>query len=448
MGIRNDTIVAIATPLGEGAIGVVRLSGAESAAIARRIFSGRLSDHRLTYGAVVDPESNDQVDEAMAVLMKAPRTYTREDVVEIHGHGGLASLRGILALCLRYGARQAEPGEFTLRAFLNGRLDLTQAEAVLDIIQAKTDASLRLAMSGLKGRLSDELRSVRTDLIEVLAHLVARIDFPDDDVPPVDVQPRLRAVESALHRLVAAADAGMIYRQGVRIAIVGQPNVGKSSLLNRLLGEDRAIVTDIPGTTRDTLEETISLRGVPVVLTDTAGLNSATADAVELLGIERSRTAIGRSDAILVVLDGSRPVGDEERRLLGELPQGTTLVAVNKSDLPARAVLAGCNLPIVRVAARTGQGLAELQDAMFRLITSGKVFQDDSAIITNTRQKEALVRAARCTSEAIASCVSGATEDLIAIDVTAAIDALGEITGETVTEDLLDTIFSRFCIGK
>jgi tRNA modification GTPase len=448
MPIRNDTIAAIATPIGEGAIGIVRLSGPEAGKIARSLFDGRLIDHRLTYGHIIHPETAEPVDEVMAVLMRSPRTYTREDTVEFHGHGGPAPLQSVLSLCLRQGARQAEPGEFTLRAFLNGRLDLSQAEAVLDIIQAKTEASLRLAVDGLQGRLSQRLHAVRNDLIEILAHLTARIDFPDDDVPAIDLRPRLARAAASLRALLQSAESGIIYRQGLRLAIVGLPNVGKSSLLNRLLGTNRAIVTDIPGTTRDTLEETMSLRGVPIILTDTAGMREEAADVVERLGIERSRRALEQADMVLVVLDGSRQLAPAERDLLAGLPEERTIIAVNKSDLPPVCEADAIGREPVRVSALHGDGMADLEDALYERVVGGHLPGGDTPWVTNVRHKEALERACRHIADALASVAAHRTDDLVAIDVTAAVGTLGEITGESVTEDLLDTIFSRFCIGK
>lgn len=446
--MRNDTIAAIATPLGEGGIGIVRMSGPQAQEIGAQIFTGRLRDRYLAHGYVIDPVTGERVDEVLAVLMRAPRTYTREDVVEFHGHGGPVPLQRILSLCLRSGARQAEPGEFTLRAFLNGRLDLCQAEAVLDVIQAKTDASLRLALQGLSGRLSARIAAVRQELLSVLAYLTARIDFPDDDVPAADVTPQLHNAAASLRRLCKTADTGMIYRTGLRTAIIGRPNVGKSSLLNRLLRENRAIVTDIPGTTRDTLEEMMNLRGLPLVLTDTAGINEATADVVERLGIERSRQALARSDFVLLVLDSSEPLTDRDRELITAVTGRPALAVLNKRDLPARIQADEVPLPSVRVSALTGEGIEELEEAILRAVTGCGVTSSDDAIITNVRHKEALERALRHVESAIAGFGGGATEDLIAVDLTSALTALGEITGEAVTEDLLDTIFSRFCIGK
>ena len=448
MSIRDDTIAAIATPIGEGGIGIVRLSGPQARAIASGLFSGRLRNRRLVHGRLTDPATGDTVDEVLAVLMRAPHTYTREDVVEFHGHGGPVPLRRMLALCLRHGARQAEPGEFTLRAFLNGRLDLSQAEAVLDVIQAKTDASLRLAVQGLGGRLSARIAGVREHLLAVLAYLTARIDFPEDDVPADDVRPQLEEARAALTRLVETADIGIVYRQGLQVAIVGRPNVGKSSLLNRLLREDRAIVTEMPGTTRDTLEEVMNLRGLPLVLTDTAGMNEATADVVEQLGIKRSHEALDRADFVFLVLDASEPLTARDRELIAAVVERPALAILNKCDLPARLGAPDVPLRSVAVSARTGEGMDELESAVLDAVTHSAVTTSDDALVSNVRHKEALERALQHVESAIAGLSRGVTEDLVAIDLTGALSALGEITGESVTEDLLDAIFSRFCIGK
>jgi len=445
--VYQDTIAAISTPLGEGGIGIVRLSGEKAREIAEKLFTGRVRNRRLVYGHIVDPENGETVDEVLVAYMAAPHTYTREDIVEIDCHGGPLALQRILALALRCGARAAEPGEFTLRAFLNGRIDLAQAESVLDIVQAKTEASLRLAVEGLKGRLSGRIRAIRNELLSVLAYLTARIDFPEDEIEEQDALGPIRAAREALRKLIATADSGMVYRSGIRTAIVGRPNVGKSSLLNRLLRENRAIVTPIPGTTRDTLEETLNLRGVPFVLVDTAGITRS-ADPVEVLGIERSFRAIQRAALILWVLDLSEPLTEADGEI-GDLLEGRTVLAVaNKSDLPAQADLGGVRFPIVRTSALTGEGLDELERAMVDLALGGRASASDAYLVINVRHKEALERAERHLAEAERSLETGMPEDFVTIDLSAALTALGEITGETVTEDLLQTIFSRFCVGK
>ncbi|MEW6232778.1 MAG: tRNA uridine-5-carboxymethylaminomethyl(34) synthesis GTPase MnmE [Chloroflexota bacterium] len=453
----KDTIAAISTPMGEGGIGIVRLSGPEAAMILRQVFrrstkKGALEPYRLCYGHVVEPASGDVVDEALAVFMPSPHTYTREDVVEINCHGGIVPLRRTLELVLRLGARLANPGEFTLRAFLNGRLSLDQAEAVLDIVQAKTQVGLRLAMEQLGGRLSAQVRPIRQEIMGVLAYLTASIDFAEDEIPEQDIEAPVKNARAALQQLIANADAGIIYRQGLRTAIVGAPNVGKSSLLNALLRTSRAIVTPIPGTTRDTLEETLNLRGIPLCLVDTAGIVQ-TDELVEKLGVERSRLAIDQADLILLVVDGNRPPAQADREIAALIGNRPAILVINKSDLfPAPSPPEVGDLlpdrPTVSISALTGQGLVALEEAIESLIFSGKAIASDALAVTSARHKEALQRAEERLAAAETSIQQGLPADFVSIDLTAALNSLGEITGETVTEELLETIFSRFCVGK
>ncbi|MFQ5826711.1 MAG: tRNA uridine-5-carboxymethylaminomethyl(34) synthesis GTPase MnmE [Dehalococcoidia bacterium] len=443
----QDTIAAIATPLGESGIGIVRLSGPDAQGIARRLFTGRLSHRHLGYGHIIDPETGEQVDEVLATYMAAPHTYTRQDMVEINCHGGPAPLQRILGLVLRYGARLANPGEFTLRAFLNGRIDLAQAEAVADIVRARTAASLRLAVEGLGGRLSRRVREVRGELMSALAYLTARIDFPEDEVEEQDVRGPLTKAHQTLQELAQGADAGIAYRQGIRTAIVGRPNVGKSSLLNCLLDRDRAIVSPVPGTTRDTVEEVVNLRGIPFVLADTAGLRQSR-DPVESLGVERSRRALEQADLVLLIIDSSEPLTEEDRAIMGLIGDRAAVVAANKCDLAGRAEIGGFPWPVLPTSALTGQGLAELEEAMARLALGGRVVASDALLVTNPRHKEALERALGHLAQALEGLGGELADDFITIDLRAALDALGEITGETVSEELLETIFSQFCIGK
>ncbi len=443
----QDTIAAISTPIGEGGIGIVRLSGENARLIAEKIFGNPLKDRRLVYGLVIDPDSGETVDEVLTSYMSAPHTYTREDVVEINCHGGVIPLQRILGLVLKNGARLAEPGEFTLRAFLNGRIDLTQAESIQDIIQSKTQASLRLAVEGLKGKLSGQIRTLRNELLSVLAYLTARIDFPEDEVEEQDTFGPINKAREELRNLIASADAGAVYRQGIRTAIVGRPNVGKSSLLNRLMRESRAIVTPVPGTTRDTIEEVVNLSGVPFVLVDTAGITDSK-DIAESLGIERSRTAIDQASLILLVIDISEPVTDADWQIINLLDNKTVVIAANKDDLPAKAKLADINWPIVHTSALTGNGIGELETKLVDVALGGNVTAPDEFLVTNVRHKESLQRAEAHLSESLNSIKNNMPDDFVTIDLTGALNALGEITGETVTEDLLETIFSSFCIGK
>lgn len=454
----DDTIAAISTPVGEGGIGIVRLSGPDALAILQNIFlRGRkrsairkLQPYHLTYGHVVDPETDQTLDEVLVAYMPAPWTYTRQDVVEINCHGGIVPLRRVLELCLRYGARLASPGEFTLRAFLNGRIDLAQAEAVLDIVRAKTAASLRVAVGQLDGRLSHEVHQVRAQMVDVLSWLEASVDFAEDEIPPRDIAPDLEKVQGRLERLLSTADQGIVYRQGVRTAIIGRPNVGKSSLLNALLRTSRAIVTPIPGTTRDTLEETLNLQGVPLVLVDTAGITADAEDVIERLGIERSRAALAQADLALMVVDGSEPLTSADHDIAALLENKPSLLVINKCDLPVVIDVDGFlpNLPRVRISALTGEGLDTLELAIVETVFSGQVLASDALLVSNPRHKDILQRAHDHVLAARQTHAQGLPADFVAIDLTAAVNALGEITGETLHEDLLETIFSNFCIGK
>lgn len=459
-----DTIAAIATAPGEGGIGIVRLSGPDALPIALQIFrSGRslrvpdpaqIESHRMYYGGIVDPADGNVVDEVMLVWMRAPRSYTREDVVEIHCHGGYVPVRAVQSLCLRHGARLAEPGEFTLRAFLNGRIDLSQAEAVAGIVTAQTGRSLDLAIGELRGRMTERLRPARDALVETLAFLDAAADFPDDEIPALDVDAALKRIVDVLDQVVASAETGLLYREGVQIAIVGRPNVGKSSLLNRLIGQERAIVTDIAGTTRDVVSETITLDGIPATLLDTAGITE-TADVVEAIGVERSRHALTTSALLIVVLDRSQPLTDADRQVLDLVdqrldPAGVVYV-LNKADLPARLDTDELPLPpgapLVTLSTVTGAGMDELKHTLHDVAVGQSEAATRPALVT-ARQFDALRRAQEHAMAALEAREMGVPLDLLAVDVRAALYAVGEITGEHVGEAVLDEIFSRFCIGK
>lgn len=455
----DDTIAAVATPPGEGGIGVVRVSGPAALAILGRVFVparawGRRGprSHLLRYGRLIDPDTGEALDEAMAVFMQAPRTYTRQDVVELSCHGGAVPLQGALEAVLRCGARLAGPGEFTLRAFANGRLDLAQAEAVLDVIRARTDAGLRLALDQLGGSLSAEVMAARRELLDVLAYLTALIDFAEEDIPAQDVAGPLARSRERVAVLLAGADAGLLVRQGLRAALVGLPNAGKSSLLNALLRHNRAIVTDIPGTTRDTLEETLNLRGIPLVLVDTAGIRAGTTDPVERLGIERSERALASADLVLFVVDASRPLEPANREIAERITGRRTILVAHKRDLPRQVAAAELAelVPGARGVATSAvepDGIAGLESAIWELAHAG-LPASDAPLVTNPRHKSALARALAGLDHARATLDAGLPADFVTIDVRAALDALGEITGERVGDDLLDAIFSRFCIGK
>ncbi len=465
----QDTIAAIATAIGEGGIGIVRISGPEAGAIAGRVFrrarrgAATLPSHRLIYGTVVDPDTGEAIDEALVARMAAPHSYTREEVVELQCHGGPTAVRETLRVCLRAGARAAEPGEFTLRAFVNGRLDLAQAEAVLGIVGARTPEALRVAVAGLRGRLGGELRPARDRLIDAVAYLDAAADFPEDEIPPADVGAALHEAGALLEALTRRAAVGTLYREGVRAAIVGRPNVGKSSLLNALLREERAIVTPVAGTTRDVIAESITLRGIPVVLLDTAGI-ADTDDQIEQLGIARSHEALTAAALVLFVLDASAPptaddlaVATALRDRLGADEAGRGILLVrNKADLPAdpsesaaiRALLPAAR--VVTLSAQTGAGLAALEEALYGLATdaAGGVTAETDPALATTRQRETIARARDAAHYAAAAFDAGVPLDLVAVDARAALTAIGEITGEAASEAILDAIFSRFCIGK
>jgi tRNA modification GTPase len=382
--------------------------------------------------------------------MPAPHSYTRQDVAEIQAHGGIVPLRRILGLALAAGARAAEPGEMTLRAFVNGRLDLAQAEAVLDVVRARTEAALRVATEQLAGKLSARVQAARAQLVGVLAYLEASIDFVEDEIPPQEVITPLRQVAVTLGEILATAERGLIYRQGIRAAIVGRPNVGKSSLLNALLRGERAIVTPIPGTTRDTLEETVNLQGVPLVLVDTAGIRAETDDEVERIGVARSRAALERADLALLVIDGSQPLAEADRGIAALIGGKPSLVVVNKSDLPLLDVPPHLlpAAPRLGVSALTGAGVEGLEEAIVELVLGGQVLAADTPLVSNPRHQACLGRALEHIQAAEAGHMAGMSADMVAIDVREGVDALGEITGETAGEDLLEAIFSRFCIGK
>jgi tRNA modification GTPase len=454
----DDTIAAIATPLGEGGLAVVRISGPAACAVGDRCFrpAGQaavaLSDaatHTVHFGRIV--QGGQVVDEVLVTVLRAPRTFTREDTVEISCHGGLLPARRVLEAALAAGARVARPGEFTQRAFLNGRIDLTQAEAVADVIHSRTELALAAAQEQLAGGLSRRVNRLRDELMHALAHIEAHLDFPEEDLAPDTrdgLLARLARGLAFMDELLATAREGRILRQGVRAAIVGPPNVGKSSLLNQLLGRDRAIVSPLPGTTRDTIEETADIRGLPILFVDTAGLREA-ADELEEEGIRRSREAVARAELILHVLDGSRPLAAPEERCLAGVADGRRVLVLNKADLPRQLLLpAEAEAQAVAVSCLTGDGLEALKDAIKERVWTGEIRAEMLEVTINARHQDALRRARVATARTLAALREERSLDLVAADLRLALNAVGEIVGKTATEDLLDTIFSQFCIGK
>lgn len=452
----EDTIAAISTPVGEGAIGIVRFSGKDAVKIADAIFKSKkgkdprsFRSFTTHYGYVYDKAA--VIDEALLTLMRAPKSYTKEDMAEISCHSGIIPLRKILELVLNNGARLAEPGEFTKRAFINGRLDLTQAEAVLDIIRSKTEASLRMALGQLSGRLSLRLNDIKEGLLAIMANIEASIDFPDEDIEIIsgaDIKDRLGAIKGDLRELLESADGGIVLREGLTCVICGKPNVGKSSLLNALLQRDRAIVTHVPGTTRDAIEDFANIKGIPFKLVDTAGI-APTEDIVEREGILRSRERIEQSDLIILVLDANAGMTDEDRILLSDTREKPRIIVINKTDLPRKIDLGALEGNIlVEVSAKKGSGIDELKKQIEKTVWGGRVTAPEGAAITNLRQKQALKNASWAIERAIASVEEDISPELIAIELKEALDSIGEITGEIVTDDILEKVFSQFCIGK
>ncbi|WP_225072546.1 tRNA uridine-5-carboxymethylaminomethyl(34) synthesis GTPase MnmE [Desulfuromonas sp. CSMB_57] len=451
----HDTIVAPVTPPGEGGVAIIRLSGGQSESLLGHIFrpAGKrkaLSSHQLYYGHIVNT-TGEPVDEVMAVLMKGPRSYTRQDVAEIHCHGGNLVVRQILDLLVGAGARLAQPGEFTLRAFLNGRIDLTRAEAVIDVIRARSEAACHQALAQMDGSLYRRLTHFREGLVHLLAEVEAGIDFPEEDLLLAD-GPRLAAqamdIVGDMEALLASFDAGRILREGLNILIFGRPNVGKSSLMNALLGEARTIVTDIPGTTRDTIEENLVLGGLPLRLVDTAGVR-ATSDPVETEGVRRARAKLAGADLVLLVVDGSAPLTDDDRMALDFCSDREILLVINKCDRPAIPLpedFAG--LPAVHISVHDNLGLDALQEQILQRFGACGDQGRETAMLSDRRHRQALLRAHGKVQDFIAAIRMAVSADCAALELRQALVALGEITGETTPEDVLELIFSRFCIGK
>ena len=458
----GDTIAAIATPRGEGGIGIVRVSGHLAIPIACEIFKSprdispsEFSTHTLNYGHIIEPVLGDVIDEVMLGVMRAPKSYTAEDVVEFNCHGGIVPLRRVLELTLKAGARLAEPGEFTKRAFLNGRIDLAQAEAVVDLIKSKTDLTRKVAIDGLTGKFSSEINALSDRLADLLAEVEASVDFPDEDLDfmPTDAMCQTAlSIQSDLDRLIDTASEGRILREGISIAIVGRPNVGKSSLLNALLQVDRAIVTDIPGTTRDTIEESLNLEGIPIKLVDTAGIRQ-TKDIIEQQGVERSKAYFDSADLVLMMFDASQALTADDLGLLNDVVARKAILILNKIDLPV--VTSREDLqphvfqkPIVETSMLHGKGIEVLKSVIIQEVLGSEFIMGESPIVTNVRHHDALRRSRIALEYAIESFKQNMPPDLVAVDLRSGLDCVGEIVGKTTTEDILDRIFSQFCIGK
>ncbi|GGA06673.1 tRNA modification GTPase MnmE [Paenibacillus marchantiophytorum] len=456
----NDTIAAISTPLGEGGIAVIRVSGEEAVPFVEGIFRSKTKlsvaqTHTVHYGFIVEPVSAEKVEEVLVTLMKAPRSFTMEDVVEVSCHGGIVSVKKVLDLLLQQGVRLAEPGEFTKRAFLNGRIDLTQAEAVIDLIRAKSDRAFKVALKQVEGNLSKQIKHLRHVLVELMAHVEVNIDYPEHDVEEMTnsfIKNKCDTVMIEIDRLLVTAEQGKILREGIETAIVGKPNVGKSSLLNELAQENRAIVTDIPGTTRDVIEEFVNIGGIPLKLLDTAGIRETT-DLVEQIGVERSRTALAEADLILLVLNSNEELQFDEIALMKQLADKQTIVILNKIDLTRKLNVEQVlsyfpQERIVELSLIENKGIEDLEKAIAAIFFEGKLESSDLTYVSNVRHISLLKQAKRSLHDALEANEQYVPIDMIQIDIRAAWEQLGEIIGDSVGESLIDQIFTQFCLGK
>ncbi|CDQ18395.1 tRNA modification GTPase trmE [Halobacillus karajensis] len=458
--METDTITAISTPMGEGAIAIVRLSGPEAVAIAADLFKGKdlnkVDSHTMHYGKIMDPETGEVAEEVMVSVMRAPKTFTREDIVEINCHGGLVSVNRLLEIVLANGARLAEPGEFTKRAFLNGRIDLSQAEAVMDLIRAKTDRAMDVALKQMDGRLSNLIQELRQKLLETLAHVEVNIDYPEyDDVEEMShemMEQKTKEVHEEVTRILETARQGKILREGLGTAIIGRPNVGKSSLMNALVHENKAIVTEVPGTTRDVIEEYVNVRGVPLRLVDTAGIRE-TEDIVERIGVERSRQVLKEADLILFVLNYGDELSKEDEKLFEAIRDMNIIIIVNKMDLEQRLnldhvkELAGGH-PVITTSLIREEGIDQLEKAIGDTFFEGDLDAGDMTYVSNVRHVQLLKQAKQALEDAQNGMEMGVPLDVVQIDVTRTWEILGEIVGDTVHESLIDQLFSQFCLGK
>ncbi len=458
---QEETIAAISTPFGESGIGIVRISGFSAESIARKLFKSKSDQphfisHRFHYGELIEPESGNPVDEVLIVLMKSPKTYTREDIVEIHCHGGYFILQKVLEIVLREGARMALPGEFTKRAFLNGRIDLTQAEAVVDLIRAKTQTSLEIANQQLRGSLYREMAELRSRLVERLALIEAHIDFPEEEIEPIgfrELEEDLKKTVCQMEEWIASYEEGKIFREGISCAIVGKTNVGKSSLLNVLLKEERAIVTPIPGTTRDVIEEVLNIYGIPVRLMDTAGLRKP-ADSIEQEGVRRAKERVVDSDFVLLMLDGSRALDDDDNEIFEEIKGKKKVIVLNKNDLSLKITTEEVKRffpedPIISTSALKNEGIDDLKKTIYTSLVHRDVrATPEHLIVANIRHKTALIQVKDSLSNALKGLEEGTSLEFIAFEIRSALDAMGETVGETTTEEVLNRIFEQFCVGK
>jgi tRNA modification GTPase len=456
----TDTITAISTPIGEGAISIVRLSGPEAVEITSKVFKGKnlheVDSHTIHYGKIIDPETSEVAEEVMVTIMRAPKTFTREDVVEINCHGGLVTVKRVLEIVLSQGARLAEPGEFTKRAFLNGRIDLSQAEAVMDLIRAKTDKAMNIALKQMDGRLSSLIKKYRQSLLETVAHVEVNIDYPEyDDVEEMShemMRIKTKEVHADIEELLSVAKQGKIIREGIATAIIGRPNVGKSSLLNALVQENKAIVTDIPGTTRDIIEEYVNVRGIPLRLIDTAGIRE-TEDIVERIGVERSRQALKEADLILFVLNNNEQLTEEDLKLFEAVKGFEYIVIINKTDLDQKLDIEKVkdlveDKRIVTTSLLKEEGIDELESAIVDSFFAGEIESADLTYVSNARHINLLKQAKQALEDAMDALEMGMPLDIVQIDVTRTWEFLGEIIGDTASDSLIDQLFSQFCLGK
>lgn len=456
-----DTITSISTPMGEGAIGIVRLSGPQAVEIADKLYKGKhlLNDvpsHTINYGHIIDPESKEVIEEVMVSVLRAPKTFTREDIIEINCHGGILTINRVLELTMTYGARMAEPGEFTKRAFLNGRIDLSQAEAVMDFIRSKTDRASKVAMNQIEGRLSDLIKKQRQSILEILAQVEVNIDYPEyDDVEDATTEFLLeqsKEIKQEINRLLDTGAQGKIMREGLSTVIVGKPNVGKSSMLNNLIQDNKAIVTEVAGTTRDVLEEYVNVRGVPLRLVDTAGIRE-TEDIVEKIGVERSRKALSQADLILFVLNNNEALTQEDYTLYEVVKNEDVIVIVNKMDLEQNIDINKVkdmigDTPLIQTSMLKQEGIDELEIQIRDLFFGGEVQNQDMTYVSNSRHISLLKQARQTIQDAIDAAESGVPMDMVQIDLTRTWEILGEIIGETASDELIDQLFSQFCLGK